>query len=217
MRNGTIIVLAWPEGMVKNADSWYDFFLSKNGMYRVGHSAIILINNELESINYFDFGRYHTPNGFGRVRDEVTDPDLKILTKPKIKNNKLINLHSILLETADKKSTHGKGKMYASVMKKVSFTKSYNCAKKLQKKDMIVYGPLNIFGTNCSRFVSKLMFKSLKFSFKKLRLFLPITISPSPKRNVCIGNKEYYVIEHKKIKTIKKSFLKSYFTSIENY
>ena len=133
MQNGTIIVLAWPEGMVKNADSWYDFFLSKNGMYRVGHSAIILINNELESINYFDFGRYHTPNGFGRVRDEVTDPDLKILTKPKIKNNKLINLHSILLETADKKSTHGKGKMYASVMKKVSFTKSYNCAKKLQK------------------------------------------------------------------------------------
>ena len=56
MENGTIIVLAWPEGMVKNADSWYDFFLSKNGMYRVGHSAIILINNELESINYFDFG-----------------------------------------------------------------------------------------------------------------------------------------------------------------
>mgnify|MGYP003303801228 CR=1 FL=1 len=54
MQNGTIIVLAWPEGMVKNADSWYDFFLSKNGMYRVGHSAIILINNELESINYFD-------------------------------------------------------------------------------------------------------------------------------------------------------------------
>ena len=92
MQNGTIIVLAWPEGMVKNADSWYDFFLSKNGMYRVGHSAIILINNELESINYFDFGRYHTPNGFGRVRDEVTDPDLKILTKPKIKNNKLTNL-----------------------------------------------------------------------------------------------------------------------------
>ena len=35
MQNGTIIVLAWPEGMVKNADSWYDFFLSKNGMYRV--------------------------------------------------------------------------------------------------------------------------------------------------------------------------------------
>ena len=81
MQKGTIIVLAWPEGMVKNADSWYDFFLSKNGMYRVGHSAIILINNELESINYFDFGRYHTPNGFGRVRDEVTDPDLKILRK----------------------------------------------------------------------------------------------------------------------------------------
>ena len=29
MRNGTIIVLAWPEGMVKNADSWYDFFCQK--------------------------------------------------------------------------------------------------------------------------------------------------------------------------------------------
>ncbi len=29
MQNGTIIVLAWPEGMVKNADSWYDFFSVK--------------------------------------------------------------------------------------------------------------------------------------------------------------------------------------------
>ena len=53
-------------------------------MYRVGHSAIILINNELESINYFDFGRYHTPNGFGRVRDEVTDPDLKFFQNQKL-------------------------------------------------------------------------------------------------------------------------------------
>ena len=61
------------------------------------------------------------------------------------------------------------------------------------------------------------MIKSLNFSFKKIRLFLPITISPSPKRNVSIANKDYYVIENKKIKTIKKSFLKSYFTSIENY
>jgi len=47
MQNGTIIVLAWPEGMVKNADSWYDFFLSKNGMYRVGQSAIILILEDI--------------------------------------------------------------------------------------------------------------------------------------------------------------------------
>ena len=74
MQNGTIIVLAWPEGMVKNADSWYDFFLSKNGMYRVGHSAIILINNELESINYFDFGRYHP-------QMDLEELEMKLLTQ----------------------------------------------------------------------------------------------------------------------------------------
>ena len=94
-----IITLAWPEGMVTASDSWYDRFFSKNGKYRVGHSALILVNSETKKLHYMDFGRYHTPKGYGRVRDE-TDPDVGIPLLAEIKNNEILNIDTILKETA---------------------------------------------------------------------------------------------------------------------
>ena len=44
MQNDFLVTLAWPEGMVEGPGSWYDKFASTNGKYRVGHSAIVLIN-----------------------------------------------------------------------------------------------------------------------------------------------------------------------------
>ena len=41
-----IIILAWPEGMVTAAGAWYDKFFSNNGKYRVGHSALALVDTE---------------------------------------------------------------------------------------------------------------------------------------------------------------------------
>ena len=54
MQKDFIIVLAWPEGMVSASNSWYDRFFSKNNKYRVGHSAIILLNTETKKLYYFD-------------------------------------------------------------------------------------------------------------------------------------------------------------------
>ena len=76
MQNDFIIVLAWPEGLTTAAGSWYDKILATNGKYRVGHSALVLVNSKTKKLQYFDFGRYHTPLGFGRARDSQTDPDL---------------------------------------------------------------------------------------------------------------------------------------------
>ena len=88
MQNDFIITLAWPEGMVAASGAWYDKILSKNGKYRVGHSAVVLINSETSKSHYFDFGRYHTPQGFGRARDVETDGDLALLDAV-IKNGKI--------------------------------------------------------------------------------------------------------------------------------
>ena len=60
-----IIPLAWPNLMVISAGSWYDFItralgITKNGKYRAGHSAFLLVNSKTGKIFYFDFGRYHT-------------------------------------------------------------------------------------------------------------------------------------------------------------
>ena len=134
MQNDFIIVLAWPEGLTAAAGSWYDKILASNGKYRVGHSALILVNSKTKELHYFDFGRYHTPLGFGRVRDCQTDPDLTLHTKAIISENTIINIKEILFEIKHIKSTHGKGKMYASLLPKVCFQKAYKYAKKVQDK-----------------------------------------------------------------------------------
>ena len=207
-------MLAWPEGYVRAAGAWYDKFFSINGKYRVGHSAAVLINSKESKAYYFDFGRYHTPQGYGRVRDEETDPDLT-LPNVNIKSDKIVNLNDILVFLSKLKSTHGEGRLYASLLSEVSFFNAYNYAKKLQNKGMVKYGPFVYGGTNCSRFTASLAINSLPPVLKKIRLRFPFTISPSPKRNVSILNNTYYVVDKENVKIISKSKLKAYFSSIE--
>ncbi|MDC0908576.1 hypothetical protein OAQ21_00495 [Flavobacteriales bacterium] len=210
-----IISLAWPEGMVVSAGSWYDFFASKNGKYRVGHSALLLINSKTNKTTYFDFGRYHTKQGFGRVRDFSTDPDL-VTIDADINNGEINNLKSILLQISNNKSTHGEGMMYASVIKNIDFNLALKYAKKIQDKGMIPYGPFCWNGTNCSRFVSSVIIASQPPILKKIRFKFPFCISPSPKRNVCITNYQYYYVNKNICQISQKSKLKAYFSSIEN-
>ena len=207
-------MLAWPEGYVSAAGAWYDKFFSINGKYRVGHSAAVLINSKEGKAYYFDFGRYHTPKGYGRVRDEETDPDL-VLPDINIKSDKIVNLNDILVFLSKLKSTHGEGRLYASVLSEVSFFDAHNYAKKLQNKGMLKYGPFVYGGTNCSRFTASLAISSLPPFLKKIRLRFPFCISPSPKRNVSILNNTYYVVDKENVKIISKSKLKAYFSSIE--
>jgi hypothetical protein len=214
MQNDFIITLAWPEGMVKAAGAWYDNILSQDGEYRVGHAAIVLINSITKKVHYFDFGRYHTPDGYGRVRDIETDQNLAVIDA-EISENNIININEILLYLSQMKDTHTEGKMYASVLGNIDFKLAFNKAKEIQKKGMLPYGPLVRPGTNCSRFVAKVIKASGPSFVKKLRLNYPFCISPSPKRNVCITNHHYYVVDNNNCIKVKKSRLKSYFTSIE--
>ena len=56
-----------------------------------------------------DFGRYHTPEGYGRVRDAETDPDVGIPLLAEIKNNEILNIDTILKDAVYKKANHGEG------------------------------------------------------------------------------------------------------------
>ena len=215
-----IIPLAWPDTMVISAGAWYDSLTTrlgflKNGKYRVGHSATLIINAKSGKVYYFDFGRYHTPLGFGRVRDEETDCELKIHTIADSKNGRIQNIDTILLEIANNKSNHGDGSMYASVLSGVDFEKGYSYAKKIQKKGAVLYGPFVKEGTNCSRFVASMMQASTPSLIKKLRLKYPFCISPSPKRNVAIANPNYYIVDNQNCNCIKRSKFEAYFKSIE--
>jgi hypothetical protein len=214
MQNDFIITLAWPEGMVKATGAWYDNILSQEGKYRVGHSALLLVNSTTNKVHYFDFGRYHTPEGYGRVRDIETDQDVAVIDA-EISENKIVNIDDILLYLSQMKATHGEGKMYASLIENVSFTNAFTKAKVMQNKGILPYGPIVRTGTNCSRFVAKVIKASGPSFVKKLRLKYPFCISPSPKRNVCITNHHYYMVDNNKCIEVKKSRLEAYFTSIE--
>jgi len=217
MQKDFIIILAWPESMVAGAGSWYDKVFSTNGKYRVGHSALILVNATTNQLNYFDFGRYHSPFGFGRVRDLETDPDISLKSKPIISENSIYNIEEILLEISSLKATHGHGRLYSSILKNINFNKAYNKAKEMQSLGLVSYGPIVLSGTNCSRFVTSIMLASKPNLITRLRLKFPFCLSPSPKRNISIANSNYHVVDVKDYKKIKKSYIKSYFSSIERF
>jgi len=186
--NGFAIVLAWPETLCKQAGAWYDnmmHFMGINdeGYYKVGHAAIILVEDKSGECNYFDFGRYHAPQGNGRVRSAITDHDLKIHSKAKIENQDIRNLEEILLESLHNPSTHGTGSIYGSVVR-INFSKGYQYALTLQKRDFIPYGPFITGGTNCSRFVNSVLQNGDLSLTKILLLKLPWMLTPTPMWNL---------------------------------
>ena len=215
-----IIPLAWPETMVMSTGAWYDYLMNKLGFlknekYRVGHSAALLVNSKTGKVSYFDFGRYHTPIHFGRVRDEETDNELQLQTIANCKRETILNIDNILTEIAGNKSNHGEGTMYASILKGVEYNKAYIYAKKMQKKGVIPYGPFIKNGTNCSRFVASLMRAGKPSIIKTLRLKYPYCITPSPKRNIAIANSNYYIVNKNKCMMIERGKIESYLNSIE--
>ncbi|MGE0560358.1 MAG: DUF6695 family protein [Flavobacteriales bacterium] len=187
--NGIAIALAWPETLCKQAGAWYDPIMritgfSKNYYYKIGHAAVVLIENSSGNCFYFDFGRYHAPFGHGRVRDAETDHDLAIQTKAKISNNRKIeNYTELLIELQNNPSCHGSGPLHASYCN-INFESAYQRAKQLQENSPHKYGPFVWNGTNCSRFVRTTILGGKSTRFHHLRIKIPLTISPSPIGNV---------------------------------
>lgn len=189
MSKGIAIVLSWPETCCKQAGAWYDPLMSlvginKNGYYKVGHAAIVLIQKETGDCLYFDFGRYHTPVGYGRVRSACTDHDLAVLTQARFDDDGcLINEAAILQEIYHNRSCHGDGYML-SCQTIIDYNQSIMAVQKLQNKVFLRYGPFVWRGTNCSRFVVHVLLRSEISLGLKMRLIFQPSISPSPKGNI---------------------------------
>ncbi len=200
-KTGIVIALAWPQTWCRQANSWYDPILyytgiNKNHFYRAGHSALVLIKKETGKCYYFDFGRYHAPFNFGRVRSALTDHDLAIPFCAKLsENGKEIDNYEKILDFLQKNvSCHGNGSLYASYAE-IDFETAFAKARNLQKNSPIIYGPFVKGGTNCSRFTFSVILAG-KPPFKnlwKLKYLMPFT--PSPMRNV-------KALEHQKTITL---------------
>ena len=185
---GTLIALAWPDTKVVQEGKWYDdpmrwLGVIKDGYYKVGHAAFLLIDNSTGHIEYFDFGRYHTPIKYGRVRDRTTDPDVEIKLKAELRDNVISNIEEILLDRHNTAACHGDGRLTASIVKNIDYDKAFSKAKKMQSREAIQYGPFELKGTNCSRFVAEVVVSSTKDWLTKLLISVPYTLSATPRSN----------------------------------
>jgi hypothetical protein len=181
--NGFAIALAWPSALAKQTNDWYDGMMrglgvNDDGYYRVGHAALVLVNAQDSTCYYFDFGRYHTPVGKGRVRDAETDEDLRISTRAKIEGRNILNFDEILCEVSTNSSTHASGTMYSSYAR-IDFRKAYKAAKDVQEFGPIPYGPFEKNGFNCSRFVRSIIMAGNPNWAHALRLEVVPMITPT--------------------------------------
>lgn len=220
MNKDSVIILSWPKTPAKAIGMWYDsitkfFGFLKDGYYKAGHAASVIVNHSKKELHYYDFGRYHMPTKYGRVRSKETNPALALKCIPKFSNkNELINIEEILAELYANKNCKGKGVLYASIISNVSFEDANNYAISMQNKDAIPYGPYTIGGTNCSRFIASIA-KASKPSFKiKFNLLSSLLLTPLPNTNVFACNSEYYtvnsngIIKYKlKVKNKLRSFM----------
>jgi len=218
--DGIIIILSYPDTVVRPAywePSSKIFPLigigSKHAV-QAGHAALLLIKKEISTINYFDFGRYITSYGNGRVRCKETDPDVSISVKARFKNKRLINLKEILLWIENHpEKTHGDGRLVASIHNEINFKKAHHFIHQLITKKEIPYGAFIKKGTNCARFVTDTMIassvnKKIGKQLKKSNL-----LTPSPIGNVIKGasTNEIYKVENQQITLYKnRSILKEY-------
>ena len=201
MHNGIAIALAWPETSCKQAGSWYDIPMKWVGLnvdysYKIGHSAIVLINKSTGDCSYFDFGRYHSPFQYGRVRSDETDCELEIKSKAEFNEaGSLQNYKEILEELFKNKACHGTGRMCASYCD-VVFENAHEQAIIMQQQSPIPYGPFLPYGTNCSRFVNEILLSGKPNLLFQVALKFTKIISPTPIGNVktlsnyCIMSKE---------------------------
>lgn len=187
---GIAIAIAWPETYCKQAGSWYDPIMlrvgiSKHYYYRAGHAALVLVESVSGHCYYFDFGRYHAPFQFGRVRSAATDPGLAVKTKAVISEDgtKILNFSDILLELQQNPECHGDGTIHASFIP-LDFHIAIEKSLEMQQRSPIPYGPFVFGGSNCSRFVQTVILagKPKFWSAQKIKFLLPFT--PTPMSNV---------------------------------
>ncbi|WP_459210635.1 DUF6695 family protein [Aquimarina rhabdastrellae] len=219
---GKIIPLAFPDTYVKHSDESVLTLLpllglGKKNYIKAGHAALVLIENATGHAAYYDFGRYITPKGHGRVRSALTDVELEIpFTMQLTPDRQLVNLDELLLWLeAHPDKTHGSGRLVASVCDEIDYHKAKEYLDYMQGKGSIPYKAFGKIGTNCSRIVTDTILaattddKIIKGLLKNKRF------TPSPLGNIGKSSKENIIYEvfNGKIKPYGGSILKENLTN----
>ena len=218
--DGIIIILSYPDTIVRPAywepssKIWPIIGIGGKHAVQAGHAALMLIKKGNTEVQYFDFGRYITSYGNGRVRSKETDPELSVPIKAKFENESLINLNELLLWLDNHpEKTHGDGRLIASVNNTIDYNLAFNFINKLINRKEIPYGVFVKNGSNCSRFVTDTLIASLNNKRIKLLLKKSNLLTPSPIGNVikATSTNIIYQVKNQEISLYKnRSILKEY-------
>ena len=198
---GIILALAYPDTIVRISDEKFVPYLKyinigTKDFVRAGHAALVLIEKKTGHLEYFDFGRYTSPLGYGRVRGELMDNELTFPFHAEIVGNNIKNLNAILVFLATHpKFTHGEGKLVASVCDKINYEEAKSYIMNLQSQDFVRYGAFIKKATNCSRFVTDTLISSVIDDKIKKRLIKSKRFTPSTVGNVVLSDTNNYVFE----------------------
>ena len=198
---GIIITLAYPDTIVMVSKEWFSFFLrflgiGKKNYVRAGHAALVLIDKATGFLGYHDFGRYITPEPYGRVRGGDTDNELRFPLKAIIVEDRIVNLNEILRFLATHpKLTHGDGKMLASVCNAIDYKKARTHISMMQQKHFIRYAAFAKNACNCARFVTDALIASVTEAKVKKKLVKSKWFTPSTVANVILSNTQKFVFE----------------------
>lgn len=183
-----ILTLAYPETIVRVSDEWYSPYLrflgiGKKNYLRAGHAALLLVDKTTGDLEYYDFGRYITPQPMGRVRSKETDAELTFPFKAELTSKTIKNLDVILKFLATQpKLTHGEGTLYASVCEDVDYDKAKAFIKTMMDKHLIKYAAFEKKASNCARFVTDTLIASttnpkVRKRLKRSKWFTPSTVA----------------------------------------
>ncbi len=214
---GTAIVIAWPDTTARGDENWLmilkNLGLVKNLNFKVGHAAIVLVENQTGELYYYDFGRYITPRGLGRARSRDSDPKLQLDQKAEF-NSKgdISNLNDIANELEIKKeATHGNGPMFFSVSYKLDFDSCKKIADFWVQLGSTPYGAIAKGNNSCSRFVWQVLRAGQKPRPFFESIHIHETLFSSPISNVvnACPYRQIYIHEHSILSEIKMNRFKS--------
>ncbi|MDO1501469.1 hypothetical protein Q2T40_15140 [Winogradskyella maritima] len=199
--DAVIITLAYPETIVMVAEEWYSKYLFRIGIgkrnyVRAGHAAMVLINKARGVLEYHDFGRYITPEPYGRVRGRDTDAELNFPLKATFECDSISNLEDILkFLGTHPKLTHGEGKLVASVCTAVNYNEARTHISARQAEGFIYYAAFKKVACNCARFVTDALIAGVTDEKIKRKLIASKRFTPSTVGNVVIADTENYIYQ----------------------
>jgi hypothetical protein len=161
-------------------------FFGRRFGYMCGHTAILLISSESREIQFYDFGRYITPKSKGRLRENITDPLLIFPFKAELcDDGKLLNQNQILDHLYTLGATYNNGRRICSPEPyRINFKKADERITKFRNMGIVPFGPFYLNGSNCSRFVNRILYEGSFSKYDKWLLQLALIVIPTPYGNL---------------------------------